>query len=299
MKKIELLNTAVNRLNENNIPDAEDSALRLLAHVLNIDYSKLCLQENIKDDVVDDYLALIDSRCNHVPLDRLIGYKYFFQVKIPFNKSVLTPRYETEFLVERVIMDIKNKYSQTRINLPFEPVTVLDMCTGSGCVGLSIAWETGANVTMADISKNVITIAKENCELNNEIRNEQSLPPINPTFLVSDMFENITCKYDIIVCNPPYIKSTDLNKLEIEVRDFDPALALDGGKDGLDFYRNISKNAHKYLKPNGMLYLEVGYDQAEKVAKMLDKNFENIEIKKDLANIDRFIIAKKREKNVK
>ena len=299
MKKNELLNVAVTRLKENNIPDAEDSALRLLAHVLSIDYSKLCLQENVKDEVVDDYLALIDSRCNHVPLDRLIGYKYFFQVKIPFNKSVLTPRYETELLVERVIIDIKNKYSQTRINLPFEPLTVLDMCTGSGCVGLAIAWETGANVTMVDISKNVINIAKENCKLNNELRNEQGLPPINPTFLVSDMFENINCKYDIIVCNPPYIKSAELNKLEIEVRDFDPVLALDGGKDGLDFYRNISKNAHKYLKDSGVLYLEVGYDQAEKVAKMLCKNFENIEIKKDLANIDRFIIAKKREKNVK
>lgn len=182
MKKNELLNVAVTRLKENNIPDAEDSALRLLAHVLSIDYSKLCLQENVKEEVVDDYLALIDSRCNHVPLDRLIGYKYFFQVKIPFNKSVLTPRYETELLVERVIIDIKNKYSQTRINLPFEPLTVLDMCTGSGCVGLAIAWETGANVTMVDISKNVINIAKENCELNNELRNEQGLPPINPTF---------------------------------------------------------------------------------------------------------------------
>ena len=112
------------------------------------------------------------------------------------------------------------------------------------------------------------------------------------------MFDDIKWKFNMIVCNPPYIKSKDLNKLEIEVRDFDPMLALDGGKDGLDFYRRIAKEGHKYLKDGGIMYLEVGYDQASKVAKMLEKKYE-VQMKIVLANIDRFIIAKKRVKNAK
>ena len=298
MKKSEILAIAYARLKENNIPDYEDSAKRLLVHALGIEYCDLYKLEIVKDSQVDDYLKLIDERCNHVPLDKIIGYKYFYTVKIPFNKNVLTPRYETELMVDRIVTDIRIIYAQAKLGMTINPLTVLDLCTGSGCVGLAIANTTGANVTLSDVDKDVLNIAMSNNELNNKIRESKGEPPINPNFVLSDMFENIKWKFNMIVCNPPYIKTKDLNKLEIEVRDFDPMLALDGGKDGLDFYRTIAKEAHKHLKDGGIMYLEVGYDQAQKVAKMLEKNYE-VQIKKDLANIDRFIIAKKREKNAK
>lgn len=299
MKKNEVLASAYELLKDSLVPDYEDSAKRLLAHTLSIGFDELIRVENISDEDYTKYWQLIIKRSKHVPLDKLIGYKYFFDVKIPFNKNTLTPRYETEFLVERVAMDIKNLYSQVRLNLPFKPITVLDLCTGSGCIGLALGNMTGANITMSDIDKKAIKIAQSNSDLNNKQRQKNMEPAINPNFVISDMFKNIKCKYDIIVCNPPYIKTQDLNKLEIEVRDFDPSLALDGGKDGLSFYRIIANNAHKYLNGNGKLYLEIGVGQSEQVCKMLNKNFDSIQVIKDLAGIDRFVIAKKREKYVK
>ena len=134
------------------------------------------------------------------------------------------------------------------------------------------------------------------------MRDDNNLPFINPNFIVSDLFSKIPCVFDIIVCNPPYIKTEDLNKLEIEVRDFDPILALDGGKDGLDFYRKIIKSAPEYLDTKnglGTIYFEIGVGQSEPIVKMLSKHFEDIEVIKDYSGIDRFIIAKKVEENVK
>jgi release factor glutamine methyltransferase len=137
---------------------------------------------------------------------------------------------------------------------------------------------------------------------NNKIRIAEKRSPINPNFVLSDLFDNIECKFDIIVCNPPYIKTEDLNSLEIEVRDFDPILALDGGKDGLDFYRKIIKLAPEYLScENGLgkIYFEIGVGQSQAIVKLLEKNFEDIEVIKDYSGIDRFIIAKKVNKDVK
>lgn len=299
MKRQELIKIAETQLQEAGIPDYEESSRRLLSFVLNCNDGELFLRDNINEDDTNNYLKLIKDRSRHVPLDKIIGFKYFYDVKIPFNKNVLTPRYETEFLVDRVVIDIKNMYSNVRLNLPFGPITVLDLCTGSGCVGISIANSTGANVTLSDVDRVALSVATSNNDLNNKIREEKGLPPINPNFVLSDMFDSIKWKFDIIVCNPPYICSQDLNKLEIEVRDFDPAIALDGGKDGLNFYRTIAKVGHKYLNDSGRIYLEIGINQSEKIVKMLEKNFDNIEVIKDLAGIDRFIIARKRDKHAK
>lgn len=296
MKKTELIHTAQEMLKENGVPDWDESSKRLLAFVLDIDEVKLLNRENISEDDANKYLDVIKERCRHTPLDKIIGYKDFYGIRIPFNKNVLTPRYETEFLVDRVAIDIRNLYSQVRINSKFNGISVLDLCTGSGCVGIAIANATGANVTLSDVDKQALKIAESNNDLNNISREERGLPPINLNIVYSDMFENIKYKYDIIVCNPPYICSHDLNKLEIEVRDFDPMIALDGGKDGLKFYRTIASNAYKHLNDYGTLYLEIGIDQSEKIVKLLEKNFDNIQVIKDLAGIDRFIIAKKREK---
>lgn len=297
MKKIEVLNNSYEKLKSANIVGFEMDAQRLLAYALNISFNDLVKVKEIDEKSLKTFEKLVCDRCKHVPMDCLLGGTDFYNIHIPFNKSILTPRQETEFLVDRVVIDIKNMWKQTDLKHEPHPITVLDLCTGSGCVGIALANATGVNVTMSDISKSAIKIAKNNNTLNNKTRAEKLLPAINPNFVLSDMFENIKCKFDIIVCNPPYICSSELNKLEIEVRDFDPALALDGGKDGLDFYKIIASKASRYLENGGTLYLEIGINQSDKIVKLLDKHFDNIKVIKDLAGIDRFIIAKKRENN--
>lgn len=295
MKKVDILNQAYEMLKASSIPDWEDSAKRLLAHCLGIEYADLYTLVTISDDMLDNYIELINERCKHTPLDKIIGYTYFYNVKIPFNRNTLTPRMETEILVDRVLLDIKLMLGQTKAKTVLKPIDVLDLCTGSGCIGLSIAHNAGVNVTMSDIDKNALSIAKNNNEINNELRKEKALPPINPNFILSDMFKSIPYTFDMIICNPPYIKTKDLQKLEIEVRDFDPMIALDGGKDGLNFYKILANESHKHLKSNGTLYLEIGIDQSDKIVKLLDKHFDKIEVIKDLSGIDRYIIAKKRD----
>jgi len=299
IKKLDSLNIAKQLLNEYNIPDWQQSAEYILAVALGVDHSNLFKIDQLTDKEHKKYLKLINLRCKHVPLDKIIGYREFYGLKIPYNRNVLTPRNETELLADRLIEDIKgiikkNKYPS--------PLSLLDLCTGSGCLGLAVAHNTNVNVTLSDISKKAIKIAKSNNKYNNLMREDKNLPFINPNFIVSDLFEKIPCVFDIIVCNPPYIKTEDLNKLEIEVRDFDPILALDGGKDGLDFYRQIIKFAPEYLDTKnglGKIYLEIGVGQREPIVKMLSKHFEDIEVVKDYSGIDRFIIAKKVEENVK
>lgn len=224
------------------------------------------------------YNRAINQRAKHVPLDKIIGYTDFMDVRIPFSKSVLTPRQETEIMVDDIIRTHKG-------TMP----TVLDLCSGSGCIGLSVAKALDTQVVLADISKKAIAQSKKNAKLNG----------INVTILHSDLFDNIPTKFDIIISNPPYIKRKDLECLEIEVRDFDPRISLDGGESGLDFYKKIINDAPKYLNKNGTLYLEIGIDQSADIVEMLKKDFENVVVKKDFAGIDRYIIAKKRENDVK
>ena len=291
------LNIAKKILMDKKIPDWQQSAEYIMAVALKIDHSDLYKVEELNLKEYNRYIKLLGVRCKHVPLDKIIGYREFFNLKIPYNKNVLTPRNETELLADRLINDIKEIYKKNKYP---NPLTMLDMCCGSGCLGLSVAHNTNVNVTLADISKKVIKAVKKNNELNNLLRQDINKSPINPNYILTDLFNNINCKYDIIVCNPPYVKTGDLNKLEIEVRDFDPVLALDGGKDGLDFYRNIIKDAPKYLDSTnglGKIYFEVGVGQAESVVKFLQKDFEDIEVIKDYSGIDRFIIAKKVNKD--
>lgn len=299
IKKLDALNSAKQLLNEHNIPDWQQSAEYILAVALGIDHNDLFKIDNLTDKEYKKYLKLLSQRCKHVPLDKIIGFREFYGLKIPYNRNVLTPRNETELLADRLISDIKTVIKKNKYP---SPLSLLDLCTGSGCLGLAVAHNTGVNVTLSDISKKAIKIAKSNNKYNNLMRDDNNLPFINPNFIVSDLFNKIPCVFDIIVCNPPYIKTEDLNKLEIEVRDFDPILALDGGKDGLDFYRKIIKSAPEYLDTKnglGKIYLEIGVGQSEAIVKMLSKHFKDVEVIKDYSGIDRFIIAKKVEENVK
>lgn len=220
----------------------------------------------------------IKQRLRHVPLDKIIGYTDFMGVRIPFSRSVLTPRQETEIMVDDII----------RAHKGTKPM-VLDLCSGSGCIGLSVAKALDTQVVLADISKKAIRQSKKNAKLNG----------INVTILHSDLFDNIPTKFDIIISNPPYIKRKDLEDLEIEVKDFDPMISLDGGERGLEFYKKIIAEAPKYLNKNGTLYLEIGINQSDDIVEMLKADFESVTVKKDFAGIDRYIIAKKRERDVK
>lgn len=295
ISKIDALRKASNYLKECNIPDWQISSEYILATALKLEHSMLSTLRELTDKQFKKYMKLIILRGNHIPLDKIIGYTEFFTLKIPYNKNVLTPRVETELLADRLVSDIKDIYKKNKYN---NPLALLDLCTGSGCLGLSVAHNTNIITTLSDISKKAIKIAKHNNKINNNLRKEEKKSAINVNFVVSDLFDNITERFDIIVCNPPYVKTADLQKLEIEVRDFDPILALDGGKDGLEFYRKIIAKAPQFLTTDnglGKIYLEIGVNQSKAIVKLLEKKFEDIEVIKDYSGIDRFIIAKKRD----
>ena len=203
-----------------------------------------------------------------MPLQYALGYTEFYGIRLNLNQNVLIPRPETELVAEEVINTEGNK--------------ILDLCTGSGAIAIAIASKKeGAQVTASDVSTYALDIARSNA----------SLLGLKIDFRNGNMFEGVKGeKYDIIVSNPPYIPSADIQKLEKKVKDFEPMLALDGGKDGLNFYRIIAKEYSNYLNDNGKLILELGIDESEKVAALFEG--KEVEIKKDYNGIDRILIVK-------
>ena len=221
--------------------------------------------------------AVLAERVKGRPLSYIIGEAEFFGRTFKVNENVLIPRPETELLVERIIKDTES-YNNDK--------SILDIGTGSGAIAITLALETKAKIVAVDISPKALNVAKENSiEL-----------CANIEFIESDLFSNVNNeKFDVIVSNPPYIKSEDILSLDREVKDYEPLLALDGGVSGLDIYKRIIDAAPKFLKPNGKLYFEIGFGQADDISKMLEKDFKNIEIIKDYNKIERIVVAKLRE----
>ena len=219
----------------------------------------------------DEYIA---KRAAHIPLQHIIGSTSFMGIDFTVNESVLIPRQDTETLVELVLSKEKDKH-----------ISVLDMCTGSGCIAVALKLLGGyESVTAADISKAALETAS-----GNGVRNNADI-----SFIQSDMFDNVSGSFDVIVSNPPYIPSGDIAELEPEVREHDPLTALDGGTDGLLFYRRIAEGCGKALKEGGRLYLEIGFDQAAALHAMLSSHgFDNIKVYQDLAGLDRVVTARK------
>ena len=223
----------------------------------------------VKASLVEKVEKLVDERITGRPLWYCIGDTEFYGYKILVDERVLIPRPETEILVETALKYI-NKDS-----------SVLDLCTGSGAIAIAIKKQTDAVVTASDVSEKAIDLAKENAKINN----------VDVEFLCGNMFETVLERqFDVILSNPPYINSFDLETLQKEVKDFEPIIALDGGKDGLDFYRIIAKNAEKHLNKNGVLIMECGINQAEQICDLL-KGFSSVSVVKDLENIDRIVLA--------
>ena len=276
MKIKEILEYAKNNLIE------KEEGLRLskmlLKHMLNVSDTYLIINSDKELEVsVEEKLKKgVDLLKKGVPLQYITNHQEFMGLSFYVDSNVLIPQPDTENLVEEVLDLFKNNDGMK---------TVLDLCTGSGAIGISIAKYSESIVTMLDISKNALEIAKKNATTNEVID--------KCNFILSDMFVNIDGKFDIIVSNPPYIKTKVINTLDVEVQN-EPMLALDGGEDGLNFYRIIAENAYKYLNEDGILAVEIGYDQKEEVMAWLEETskYTDIYSKKDLGNNDRIIVCK-------
>jgi len=274
MKSLELLKLGRKKLSD--IPSGLTDAMELLMLATNKKKIDILKDFDIEKEQEERYFAMLEKRLSGEPMQKFLGFIEFLGLRISFNKNTLTPRQETEILVDGIIQDI-NKANRV--------LDVLDLCAGSGCIGLAIKKHTKSNVTLSDISNFAISHINENAENNN----------IDVEVICSDMFENIEKKFDIIISNPPYLKTTELNKLEKEVDMFDPKLALDGGEDGLDFYKIIAKGVKKFLKPNGNLYLEIHYLLGKETKELFEKYFKEVKIVKDYSGKDRFVICYNRK----
>ena len=243
----------------------------MICHVTGKKRSELEHLTYIRHSKVEELLDMARRRQQGEPLWQIIGNADFYGYEIDINKNVLCPRPETEELVCEAVKHIS------------ENSRVLDLCTGSGCIAIAVADKTGAHVVASDISEEALKIAKSNA-VKNKVDDKIE-------FVHSDMFEGITGTFGVIISNPPYIPTADISGLDREVKDHEPALALDGGEDGLDFYRIIAEKAGEYLAPGGRIFLEAGIGQAQAVADML-KGFDT-KIIKDMQGIDRIICGVK------
>ncbi len=274
----ELLEIGVNKLKEHNVETPIVIARRLMCFFLDKDKVYLILHsdEQVKHDKEQAFLEAIEKLVNDIPIQYIINKQEFMKMEFYVDENVLIPRQDTEIVVQEAINIINDNKLQN----------ILDMCTGSGAIAISIARYTSASkIVASDISKKSLSIAKKNATQNGVLDRLQ--------FMNSNMFKNINEQYDLIISNPPYIRKQDINNLDENVKK-EPIIALDGGEDGLSFYRIIEKEAYNHLKENGYLVLEIGYDQKEAVTDILSGKYTDIICKKDLAGNDRVIICKRR-----
>lgn len=241
--------------------------------------SQLALYGNFSSTEFNKIHRAIKERLKLNPLGYIFGRTEFFGRTFTVSNKVLIPRMDTEILIEEAIKVITEKQKTSN------DVKVLDIGTGSGAIAITLQKETSANLTAVDISSDALLVATKNAKnLGADVK-----------FIQSDLFEKVAGnKFDIIVSNPPYIESDVIDDLSPEVKDHEPHLALDGGADGLDYYRKIIKEAPKHLTYGGTILFEIGYNQASAVSELLSIDFEDIKVVKDYGNNDRVVFAKLR-----
>lgn len=281
-----LMKEELERLRQADIPEA-DSDIRLFAmDVAGCTYSTLILRmaEDATEEQAQKLHAYVTERMTHKPCQYILGTQEFMGMEFATAPEVLIPRPETELLVEQACERLKKLIEKKRKQTGDRELRVLDMCCGSGCIGISVAKLVPAvAVDLADISDAAITLTKKNRE-----RLQADCMVIQ-----TDLFAQIEEKYDMIISNPPYIRTEEIPKLMAEVRDFEPHLALDGKEDGLYFYDKIIREAREYLYEDGYILFEIGQDQLDAVRGFLVENgYVDIEGMKDYAGLDRIVTAR-------
>lgn len=265
----------INKLKLSNIDAPVITAGAILCNILGCERTYLYTHDDyiLSKDEYERYCDALKRRIEGEPLQYIIGSQEFMSLDFIVSPDVLIPRQDTEILVEYIIEFVSQK----------DKVSILDIGTGSGCIAISLAhYIKNSRVVAVDISKGALKIARknaQNCGVEERI-----------VFIESNLFENVPIqKFDIIVSNPPYIPNQVIAGLDRQVKDFEPKIALDGGEDGLDFYRRIVKESVDFLKPKGLLAFEVGFDQAQEVAKIMESSYRDIKLQKDLAGIERVV----------
>ena len=274
----EALKTATVQLRNAQVPDADYDARELLFYVTGMTREQWLLRsgEHITEAESTRYAELLGRRAGREPLQQITGVQYFMGLPFSVTKDTLCPRQDTELLAETAMPLCTG-------------AKVLDMCTGTGCLAISIAKLAGpASVTAADLSKPALSVAMANAKANGA----------KVTFAASDMFENVGDTYDVIVSNPPYIPAEQMDTLMPEVKDNEPRMALYGGEDGLDFYRILTAEGAKHLrtagpeKKGGYLIVEIGFDQGKSVPELFRAaGFSDVTVKKDYAGHDRVVMG--------
>jgi release factor glutamine methyltransferase len=266
------------------IEEAALDARLLLEAVCGTDRNDLLVhgEQPVAPEAEEKYLNWIRQRAEHIPLQQLTGEQDFMGLTFNVNEHVLIPRQDTEILVEEVLKELH------------DGMRILDMCTGSGCILLSLLhYSNDCEGLGVDLSAEALKVAGRNV-----------LKVLTPEkaehahFLQSDLFEKVEGKFEIIVSNPPYIASAEVEKLMPEVRDHEPRMALDGTEDGLHFYRRIIEEAGKHLVSSGMLFLEIGYDQGQAVSELMrTEGYCEVQVVQDYAGLDRVVLGTYCERN--
>lgn len=295
----EAVRTGAEKLKEHNIDNPEHDSFEMLSDIMDMNrtYYLVHGKDELEAAVCDKFMSYIERRCKHEPLQHILGKAWFYGNEFIVNENVLVPRPDTEILVEEALKNLKDGDN------------VLDMCTGSGCIILTLALNRKLNIALGvDLSEAALQVAQSN---------KEKLDISNVTLLHSDLFENVSSymekynneslstrnnnhsieiqsvdsmKFDMIVSNPPYIETAVINTLTEEVRLHDPMMALDGFEDGLHFYRLITKQAVNYIKPGGWLMYEIGHNQAQAVTQLMhNEGFTDIAVVKDYAGLDRVV----------
>ena len=283
MKIKEIIAKGINILNKYNFEDSGIISREILCYMLKKDkqYLIIHMNEELEESIYNEFIENINKIVRGIPLQYITNKQEFMNLEIYVDENVLIPQPDTEILVESVLEICNNIKKNTKIK-------ILDLCTGSGAIAIALNYELNkrnihTEIIASDISDNALRVAKKNNVKNNT----------KVKFIHSDLFENIKDNdFDIIVSNPPYIKKDVIPTLSKQVRN-EPIIALDGGNDGLDFYKKIIEQARKYIKNEGYLCLEIGYDQKIEVLTLLNKFEEYRKTKtiKDLSNNDRCIIS--------
>lgn len=267
----------INMLKLSNIDAPVITAGAILCFVLGCEKIYLYSHDDytLSKNEYEQYLAALKRRIAGEPLQYIIGCQEFMSLNFKVTKDVLIPRQDTETLVECII-ELANE---------MDTVSILDIGTGSGCIAISLAYYIKNSQVMGiDISKGALRVAIENARTCGVEK--------KAVFIESNLFENVPHKkFDVIVSNPPYIPLKDIDMLEEQVKDFEPKTVLDGGEDGLYFYKKIVKESIDFLKPEGILAFEVGFDQAQEVVRIMGASYQNIKVQKDLAGIERVVMG--------